>query len=75
MDTNEHEIFYSCLLVSIRVQVVKARINKGFLGTVDGHCQWDCQQSDGLKHNPPLSGQHPLKLAHYTLTCRDGLVA
>ena len=42
---------------SIRVQVVKALINKGFLAPMDGHCQQNCQQSDGLKHNPPLSCQ------------------
>ena len=41
---------------------------------MDGHCQWNCQQRGGLNHNSPLFGKTPLKLAHYTLTCRDGLV-
>ena len=58
--------------VSICVQVVKTRINKGFLERVDGHCQRNCQSWGGWKHNSPQSATIPLKLAHYTLTCRDG---
>src|SRR5664280_3897977 len=59
----------------IRVQVVKPRINKGFLEAMDGHCQWNCQQSSGPKHNSPLPARTPLELAHDTPTCLDGTVA
>src|ERR1019366_9356767 len=52
---------HPCLSVSICVQVVKARINKGFLDAMDGHCQWNCQHGGGLKHNPPLSGQNSVE--------------
>jgi len=44
--------FHPCSSVSIRVQVVQARINKGFLEPVDGHYQRICQHGGGLKHNP-----------------------
>ena len=57
------------LSASIRGQVVKTRINKGFLEAMDGHCQRNCQQDDGLKHYPARA---PLKLAHNTLTGCDG---
>jgi hypothetical protein len=59
-------------LCFISYQVVKARINKGFLEAMDGHCQWNCQQRGGCNCNPPPFGRTPLKLARYTLTCRDG---
>src|ERR1035441_8937531 len=48
-----------CLSVSIRVQVVKTRITKGFLDAMDGHCQRNCQFCGEWKHNSPLSGQYP----------------
>src|ERR1039458_7983714 len=64
-----------CSSVSICVQVVKTRINKGFLARVDGHCQRNCQFCGGWKHNSPQFFSIPLKLAHYTLTCRGGSVA
>ncbi len=47
---------HPCLSVSIYIQVVKARMNKGFLESVDGHCQRICQHGVGLKHNLPLTG-------------------
>ena len=47
---------YLCPSVPIRVQVVQARINKGFLEAMDGHCQRICQHGAGLKHNLPLTG-------------------
>jgi hypothetical protein len=53
--------------VFIRVQVVKTIVNTGFLDAMDGHCQRNCQQGGGLKHNSPQFGKTPLKLAHYTL--------
>src|ERR1017187_5593848 len=63
----------NCLLsVSICVQVVKTLINIGFLARVDGHCQRNCQFCGGCKHNSPQFFSIPLKLAHYTLTCRGG---
>jgi hypothetical protein len=70
MDTDEHRFSKPTqagleLSASIRGQVVKTHINKGFLEAMDGHCQ----QDDGLKHYPARA---PLKLAHNTLTCRDG---
>jgi hypothetical protein len=40
-------VFYPCLSVSISIQGVKARINKGFLDAMDGHCQWNCQHGAG----------------------------
>src|ERR1017187_376061 len=73
--TNHAMKFYLCLSVSICVQVVKTRINKGFLARVDGHCQRNCQFCGGCKHYSPQFVSIPLKLAHYTLTCRDGSVA
>jgi len=63
------------LSVSICVKVDKTRINKGFLDAVDGHCQRKCQYGGGFNHYPPLLRQNSLKLAHYTLRCRDGSVA
>jgi hypothetical protein len=34
---------HPCLSVPIRGQVVKTRVNKGFLEKMDGHCQQKCQ--------------------------------
>jgi len=67
--------FYLCSFVFIRSQAEKTRINKGFLDAVDGHCQRKCQYGGGFNHYPPLLRQNSLKLAHYTLRCRDGSVA
>jgi hypothetical protein len=36
----DKKISYLCFICH---QVIKARINKGFLGAMDGHCQWNCQ--------------------------------
>ena len=63
--------FYLCESVSICVQVVKTLANEGFLDAVDGHCQRNRQQRGGWNYNPPQSGKTPLKLARYTLTCRN----
>src|ERR1039457_4428693 len=64
MDTDGHGWkiragLYPCSSVSICVQVVKARINTGFLERVDGHCQRNCQYSGTRTHNSPLSCHHP----------------
>jgi hypothetical protein len=64
-----------CLSVSICRQVVKTRMNKGFLDAVDGHCQRNCQQRGGWNHNPPQFGKIPLKPAHDSLTGRDQFCA
>jgi hypothetical protein len=59
MDTDAENAdwnFYPCLSVSIRVQVVKTRINKGFLEAMDGHCQRNCQFCGGCTHySPPFA--------------------
>ncbi len=36
----EKSVFHPCFICH---QVVKARINKGFLDALNGHCQWNCQ--------------------------------
>jgi len=52
-------------------QVVKARINKGFLGAMDGHCQWKCQQGGGWNHHSPAFAGLRRNFAHNTLTVCD----
>ena len=52
-------------------QVVKARINKGFLEAMDGHCQWKCQQRGGWNHHSPAFAGLRRNFAHNTLTVCD----
>jgi hypothetical protein len=46
-----------CPSVSIYSQVVRTRINKGFLKRMDGHCQRKSQQcGECLNNSPQLAG-------------------
>jgi hypothetical protein len=51
--------FFFVAFVSFCNQVVKTRVNTGFLEREAGHCQRNCQPNGGLKDNPPQLRDNP----------------